>query len=361
MRRGTLPAGLLTLALLGTACGAGDTGPSPSPTPTAGPDGTATGTPGGVAAQTCRTEVDGYAVDYPGDWHVNDPDEDAPCRWFHPEPFDLPEAQDEVGIAIHLSFAPDGFENLRERTDDGPEEILDEQERTVAGGPALRLETRITEEALLPEGTRTTQWMVDFGARTMVATTTEAARAGEYGENVEVLDGMMRSLRRVDAHSGEQACSAADLPDVPEPQEGLPEPVAETRREIYEAASACDFERLAELVPDGFTYTFGGGDDPIGHWRGLEEAEAPRPPMLHLAGLLRRPFATREVQSTTHYVWPSAFAYSTWEEVPEEDRAALKPLYDEEDFADFARFGGYVGYRVGIDEDGRWLYFVAGD
>ena len=27
----------------------------------------------------------------------------------------------------------------------------------------------------------------------------------------------------------------------------------------------------------------------------------------------------------------------------------------------FEELGGYLGYRVGIREDGTWLYFIAGD
>ena len=43
------------------------------------------------------------------------------------------------------------------------------------------------------------------------------------------------------------------------------------------------------------------------------------------------------------------------------DIEALRPLYDDADFATFAGFGGYIGYRVGILSDGTWVYFVAGD
>lgn len=60
-------------------------------------------------------------------------------------------------------------------------------------------------------------------------------------------------------------------------------------------------------------------------------------------------------------MWPSAFAYDEWAAAPEEDKDALRPLYTEENFEGFARFGGYIGYRVGITEQGEWIFFVAGD
>jgi hypothetical protein len=47
--------------------------------------------------------------------------------------------------------------------------------------------------------------------------------------------------------------------------------------------------------------------------------------------------------------------------VPEADREALRPLFEDADLAEFARFGSYFGYRVGILADGTWSYFVAGD
>jgi len=47
--------------------------------------------------------------------------------------------------------------------------------------------------------------------------------------------------------------------------------------------------------------------------------------------------------------------------VPQADRDALATLYDDADFGDWELFGSYIGYRVGITEDGEWIYFVAGD
>ena len=49
-----------------------------------------------------------------------------------------------------------------------------------------------------------------------------------------------------------------------------------------------------------------------------------------------------------------------WSQVSEKEIDELRPLYDDEDFAGFAEFGAYIGYRVGII-DGSWVFFVAGD
>jgi hypothetical protein len=105
-------------------------------------------------------------------------------------------------------------------------------------------------------------------------------------------------------------------------------------------------------------YSFGGGDDSIVEWQMLEILG--EEPMRFLAELLNRPYGTQPgPDGSEYYAWPSAFV-DEWSLVAEVDREALRPLYDDEDFAVFSDFGGYFGYRVGII-DGTWAYFIAGD
>lgn len=154
-------------------------------------------------------------------------------------------------------------------------------------------------------------------------------------------------------------CSASGLSvdDVPD----LPEAVARTRRAIAEAAAECDYDALARLAADdGFTHSFGAGGDPAESWRREEAGDGE--PLRFLVELLDRPHSTVEAaDGPTQYVWPSAFAYQSWDAVPDGEREALRPLYDDQDFASFENFGGYIGYRVGIEDDGSWRFFVAGD
>jgi hypothetical protein len=159
----------------------------------------------------------------------------------------------------------------------------------------------------------------------------------------------------------EPACSGASATGVTE-QEGLPVAVAETRRAIAEAAASCDYESLESLALAGsaeFTYSFGERGAPGRYWRRQEQRG--EEPLRFLVELLDRPFATQEVRGDVHYVWPSAFDYRGWARVPEAHREALRPLYDDQDFAAFQEFGAYLGYRVGITEEGDWIFFVAGD
>ena len=156
------------------------------------------------------------------------------------------------------------------------------------------------------------------------------------------------------------ACSAAGLSA--SPQEGLPPPVRATRDRIVAAATRCDLDELAEIALTGsssFTYSFGGGDDPASYWQ--QEEEVGREPLRLLVQLLDRPYRQVPGDGSPQFVWPSAFGYDDWASVPDVDRQALRPVYDDRDLEQFERFGAYVGHRIGINRSGSWLFFVAGD
>ena len=157
----------------------------------------------------------------------------------------------------------------------------------------------------------------------------------------------------------EATCSASGV-ERPGPQRELPAPVAEKREAILTAALACDLDALAALTGPSFTASFGGGD-PVEIWNADEE-DFGNEPMRALVEILRLAPTTGESGTGgIAYTWPPAFGYPTWEDVPEADREALRVLYDDADFEGFAQFGGYIGYRTTIAEDGTWTVFVAGD
>ena len=152
-------------------------------------------------------------------------------------------------------------------------------------------------------------------------------------------------------------CSAAGLP-MPAEQEGLPGPVAETRRAIATAAIACDYPTLEALGGTDLNTSFGGGGfQNIPLWEGQGEGQ-----LGTLIELFDTPFATQDFEDLPrYYVWPSAFVYDSWEEIPPADLEALRTVYTEEELDQIAAFGSYAGWRIGITEDGEWRFFVAGD
>ena len=153
--------------------------------------------------------------------------------------------------------------------------------------------------------------------------------------------------------SGELPCSPVD---VSLPDQELPEAVAETRNAIAAAAAACDHAALASMADeDGTVVSIGGGKgvDPIDHW--VAEARLGDDPLIAMARLLTTTPATDPETGT--WAWPAiavdpAFDAS-WEE--------LEPILGSE-VVDQMRDGpGYLGRRIGITPDGRWMFATAGD
>jgi hypothetical protein len=152
-------------------------------------------------------------------------------------------------------------------------------------------------------------------------------------------------------------CSGAEATTPLEDQDGLPAAVAETRAAIWAAARTCDWSALTDLAGDTLTWSFGGEPgDPTPFWKSIEASEQPT---FYMAELLTMPYGTRQTDNGTVYSWPSAFGLE-WSEVSAAIRTELGRIYEDSDFALWEEFG-YGGYRVGIREDGTWMYFVGGD
>jgi hypothetical protein len=141
-----------------------------------------------------------------------------------------------------------------------------------------------------------------------------------------------------------------------EPELAVPPRVAATRDAIRDAAQAHDWQALRALIPDeGFTFSYGGEKDPIRYWKRLEsEAHIPIGDILPLV-LGSEPGFDRGV-----FVWPEQATEdpATWDE---DDIEELSQIHVQEDIRQFQEVGLYLGWRVGIERDGTWVFFVAGD
>jgi len=350
----------LVLAVALAACGNSDDRVSPPRSAQPGATMTTPPVTEKPGTQTCAAPERGYRLEFPRPWFTNDSGIAEPCRFFHPEPFTLAPRTEATGIAINVRLNPVAFGEVAP-TPEGSSagEVLGHRTATIDGRPAVRAEMRTTAPGLRPPGTRVTGWFVDAGDGTLVATTSEAAAAGRYDDNVKVLDAMMQSLRLSDRES---TCSTGRSAPPPTRHPDLPEAVSATRTAIIEASRACDYDKLAELGLPGdgpFTYSFGGGGRPAAFWKEAEAAG--QAPLRMLLELLDGPAATREAGGTTQYLWPVAYAFERWEEVPASARDDLRRIYGEEDLRRFEQFGSYVGHRVGITESGDWIFFVGGD
>lgn len=142
------------------------------------------------------------------------------------------------------------------------------------------------------------------------------------------------------------------------PEQALPLEVALTRTRVQLSALGQHWEDLEALLdPETFSYSFGEDGDPIGYWQRLEaEAHVPI-----IGDILPTTLGSRYAKSHGIYTWPAAAAklYKEWTEEDFEDLRRLG--YTDRDIQTFEDFGGYLGYRVGIETDGTWVFFVSGD
>ena len=137
----------------------------------------------------------------------------------------------------------------------------------------------------------------------------------------------------------------------------LPPKVAATRARLLAAAEAHDWAALRRVIGGRpLRYTFGedvpGG--PVSYWRRLERQGGR--PIEALAAILKLPYTV----SHGLYVWPFAYTTPPAELTPYEV-LLLSSFATATDIAAWKQLGGYVGFRAGIDPNGRWLFYVAGD
>lgn len=375
----------LTLPTLGADNIVFDSGPASSPPDGAEADPPPTASIDPEYAATCKGQQDGvmWEVSYPESWWASDYTQH--CRFLHPEPIKISDHTDPIETAISLRVTTLSHQKAIE--DARTEEVLSERETSVDGRRATAVEFRLTTSGDR-HGMRMYGYAIDLDDRTLLAVTSDREAEGDYEQRRALLDDMVASLEisvedpdEVEDPGSQARCSAAELSPEPTPQPELPEAVAELRAQLIEAAVACDYEALAAIAVDAehFNESFfiappdgTEGDarraefqeeaataELLTHWRRAEAAG--HGPLRFLVELLNRPHAVNEDAEPSLFVWPSAFPYERWDDVPTEDREALRPLYDDDAFEDFAAFGSYQGYRVGITADGEWSFFVAGD
>lgn len=191
-------------------------------------------------------------------------------------------------------------------------------------------------------------------------------------EDGDVSDGDDPSAARADEAPetdapGTDAAEAQTEPS-PEPRydlESLPRPVARMRELLLEAARSGSVERVAllagvgeegaqlSLVPEGRDAATILREE-SGDGEGYET-------LAILAEVLEAGYVVLDPgEETELYLWPWFAAASIDELTPEETVAMFRVLTAADRDA-MEEFGAYVFYRLGIDRDGVWRFFVAGD
>jgi hypothetical protein len=137
--------------------------------------------------------------------------------------------------------------------------------------------------------------------------------------------------------------------------EPVPARVADTQQAIHDAAVARDWESLRTLIPErGFTFSFGLARDPIAYWQSLEQEGEP------ILSILATLLEGEHGRFRGTFIWPAPAAEDP-EDWDESDLEVLREIHTERDIRQFQQADLYFGWRVGIERDGTWVYFVAGD
>jgi hypothetical protein len=313
----------------------GDTGEARAATTTED-----TGLPPGW--RLCSNEQVGYALGYPSDWYSPALSAESECTFFDPTPTQLPEASDAFGPTLEVAPAQESFDAVVQGLVEG-RKVIERRELTVSGRPAVQILTSAVEEGAEPRGSEVAAYVVDRGLEPPLLLRTVNEPNSNWEERLRILDEAARSLVLFEPRRARGR--GEDAP---------PDVVLRKRAAILAAAQAHDYDALAELSdPQAFKYTFGpeAAGGPAEYWQRAEARGDDPSPAEALAAIMQMPYTL----SHGLYVWP--FAYDkTEDDVTPYERKLLAPLGKGGAFAD-----GYLGWRAGIDPNGRWVFFLAGD
>lgn len=227
-----------------------------------------------VPGGRCFNPVDRYAVERPPGWRTNEGGVLPRCSLFDPEPIAIPEASEipfDIGVSVRVDAVPFGA-----AVDGLVGEVRAQEDREVAGRPALRLESTAIGAGLGPAGTTSLRWLVDLGDRTLVAATYDVGSPA-FAEKVTVLDAMVASLQievdEVDEGAEEGTIGDAPVAVGPLGTAGL-EPVAAGGFPTGGGPTALltdvrigrhdGFDRVVlELVGEAPSYRVGYADEPV--------------------------------------------------------------------------------------------------
>lgn len=177
------------------------------------------------------------------------------------------------------------------------------------------------------------------------------------------LDSAVLWIRAIGANGAALGATAGALSSVTDAatantaETPMPATVAATRDAIQQAAAAHDATALDALIdPSTFAYDFGDA----GHFT---QAVRDDPSLFDtIAQVLALPLWVNDTEgSNVTYVWPGFMEPGALDHLTDAERAQLHGLgFSDGKIEQMARSGGYLGPRLGIAEDGTWVYFVTG-
>ena len=179
-----------------------------------------------------------------------------------------------------------------------------------------------------------------------------------------ILAGAMLASSVMPGAAQAQSLGGDPLPDILRDATELPEPAAEKRQQLIEAARSGDVETLRALMEaeaEPPAVAFGDPGDAITYLKALSADAEGREILATLWELLEGGFVhIGEGTAREMFVWPY-FAEFPPDALTPEQVVELFTLVTAADYEDMKSYGAYTYFRVGIAPDGRWLFFLAGD
>ncbi|HUO46294.1 MAG TPA: hypothetical protein VM470_05630 [Acidimicrobiia bacterium] len=208
-------------------------------------------------------------------------------------------------------------------------------------------------------------WQISVGADGVVAFGGETVTVGRFSEGTFeelhqlpaagtiALTSQLSVAAAATLGSGDASLPCLPMTDLPPlaPQ-NLPPEVELTRQKLYNLAASCDLTGLAEAAAEnGTSLGFGEIGDPLAYLianarRGFDVAN-------WITRMLNAEPAQREDGG---YAWPAVFVTGS-----EADWEAVSGILTAAEYEQLRQTDDYLGFRVGIDGDGRWGFALAGD
>ncbi|MBP9711685.1 MAG: hypothetical protein KBD55_01485 [Candidatus Pacebacteria bacterium] len=144
----------------------------------------------------------------------------------------------------------------------------------------------------------------------------------------------------------------------------LPVLVEAKRQEILKATEMRDYKKLASLISSSnFLYLIEpnqGDKNDFEVFLRQKDQKGGKSSFEIISTLLNFPYDSFPEAGVQNYVWPDVFLKSpkTW---TTEDWDNMKKLYSEKEIESQKLYwDNYVGYRIGIDQNGNWVFYFEG-
>jgi hypothetical protein len=140
----------------------------------------------------CVNPVEGFSTGYPSGWYTTEVRPSEVCRQFHPTIFEIPRESEYPQTALNVRLT----NALPDRVDTEFERVLLWEETTVAGRPAVRVETESTGWGQHLAGSRSYGYTIRFGNTLITVFAAAEPDAAGYADWKAVVDRAAPTVRR---------------------------------------------------------------------------------------------------------------------------------------------------------------------